>query len=113
MRSCSWPRTRRATSTGANSSSTAGWLRSNGAREGETMSMVKIAVVTGSTRPGRNNEAVARWVHSLTKARKDAEFELVDIADYELPPLDEPFPASFGNYTHEHTKRWAAKIGAF
>ena len=77
------------------------------------MSLIKIAVVTGSTRPGRNNEAVARWVHSLTKVRKDAEFELVDIADYELPLLDEPFPASFGNYTHEHTKRWAAKIGSF
>ena len=75
--------------------------------------MLKIAIVTGSTRPGRNNEAVARWVHSLTKARKDAEFELVDIADYKLPLLDEPLPASFGNYTHEHTKRWAAKIGTF
>jgi len=75
--------------------------------------MLKIAIVTGSTRPGRHNEAVARWVHGLTKGRKDAEFELVDIAEYELPLLDEPLPPSLGRHTHEHTKRWAAKIGAF
>jgi len=47
---------------------------------------LKIAIVTGSTRPGRNNEAVARWVHSVSKDRQDAEFELVDIADYSLAP---------------------------
>jgi NAD(P)H-dependent FMN reductase len=75
--------------------------------------MLRIAVVTGSTRPGRNNEAVARWVHRLASNRKDAEFELVDIADFDLPLLDEPMPASFGQYEHEHTKRWSAKIATF
>jgi NAD(P)H-dependent FMN reductase len=54
--------------------------------------MLKIAIVTGSTRPGRNNEAVARWAHEGARGRKDAEFELVDIADYKLPLLDEPGP---------------------
>src|SRR5258708_2526796 len=73
--------------------------------------MLKIAIVTGSTRPGRNNEAVARWVYDLAKERKDAEFELVDIADYKLPLLDAPMPPSMGQYSHDdHTKAWAAKI---
>src|SRR4051794_8086093 len=75
--------------------------------------MIRVAIVTGSTRPGRNNEAVARWVYSLAKARTDAEFELVDIADYNLPLLDEPIPPSLGQYSHEHTRTWAAKIGSF
>jgi len=75
--------------------------------------MLTIAIVTGSTRPGRNNEAVARWVYGLSKRRNDAEFELVDIADYDLPLLDEPAPPSLGQYTHKHTKKWAAKIGSF
>lgn len=75
--------------------------------------MLKIAIVTGSTRPGRNNEAVARWVHGLAKTRKDGEFELVDIADYKLPLLDEPVPPSMGQYSHDHTKTWAAKIATF
>ena len=74
---------------------------------------MKIAVVTGSTRPGRNNEAVARWVYKLARNRTDAEFELVDIKDYHLPLLDEPVPASLGQYRQPHTKVWAAKIAAF
>jgi NAD(P)H-dependent FMN reductase len=75
--------------------------------------MLKVAIVTGSTRPGRNNDGVARWVYDLASERTDAAFELVDIADYDLPLLDEPMPPSLGQYTHEHTKRWAEKIGAF
>ena len=75
--------------------------------------MIRIAIITGSTRPGRNNEAVARWVHGIAKARPDAEFELVDIADYNLPLLDEPVPPSFGQYKHAHTKAWAEKIASF
>src|SRR5258705_2307943 len=75
--------------------------------------MIKIAVVTGSTRPGRNNDAVARWVFDIAKKRADAEFELVDIADYELPLLDEHMPPMFGQYSHAHTKAWAAKIASF
>jgi NAD(P)H-dependent FMN reductase len=75
--------------------------------------MLNIAIVTGSTRPGRHNEAVARWFHGLAKTRKDASYELVDIADYNLPLLDEPMPPSLGKYTHEHTKKWARKIASF
>lgn len=75
--------------------------------------MLKIAIVTGSTRPGRLNEAVARWVYRLSQERRDAEFELVDIADYHLPLLDEPLPPSRGQYSHEHTRAWAAKIASF
>jgi NAD(P)H-dependent FMN reductase len=75
--------------------------------------MLRVAIVTGSTRPGRNNEAVARWVYHLSQQRKDAEFELVDIANYNLPLLDEPMPPSLGQYSHEHTKSWSEKIGSF
>ena len=46
--------------------------------------MLKVAIVTGSTRPGRNGEAVARWVLDIAKKRSDAAFELVDIRDYNL-----------------------------
>ncbi len=75
--------------------------------------MLKIAILTGSTRPGRNNEAVAKWVHALASQRKDAEYELVDIQDFKLPLLDEPVPPSMGKYSKPHTKAWAAKIAPF
>ncbi len=75
--------------------------------------MIRIAILTGSTRPGRVNEAVARWVYDIAERRTDAELELVDIAEYNLPLLDEPRPPSLGQYSHAHTKRWADKIGSF
>ncbi len=72
--------------------------------------MTKIHIITGTTRPGRLNTQVANWVHEQAQRYPDAEFELVDIADYNLPLLDESRPAASGVYEHEHTKRWAAKI---
>ena len=74
--------------------------------------MLKVGIILGSTRPGRIGEGVARWVHEVAAKRTDAEFELIDIADYNLPLLDEPVPPSRGKYSKEHTKRWAAKIAS-
>ncbi len=75
--------------------------------------MLRIAIVLGSTRPGRNGKAVADWVYEQAALRTDAEFELIDVADYGLPLLDEPLPPARGNYRHEHTKAWSQVIGSF
>ena len=75
--------------------------------------MIKLAIVIGSTRPGRKAEAVARWVWEIAKKRGDAEFELVDIQEFNLPLLDEAMPPSMGRYSQPHTKAWAAKIASF
>jgi len=75
--------------------------------------MIKIAIIIGSTRPGRKADAVAKWVYELAKKRGDAEYEVVDIKDYNLPLLDEPVPPSMHQYTQQHTKTWSAKIASF
>ena len=75
--------------------------------------MLKIAIILGSTRPGRNGEAVAKWVYEIAQRRSDAEFELVDLKDFNLPLLDEPMPPVMGQYSQPHTKAWAARIGSF
>ncbi|MDX6306862.1 MAG: hypothetical protein QOI77_3831 [Blastocatellia bacterium] len=77
--------------------------------------MLKIAIIIGSTRPGRKGEAIAKWVYEIAQKRNDAEFELVDIKDYDLPLLDEPMSPGMGpdHYTHQHTKIWSAKIASF
>ncbi len=72
-----------------------------------------VAIVVGSTRPGRKAEVVARWVHAIASKRDDATFEVVDLADFALPLLDEPTPPAMGPPIHEHTKRWAATIDKF
>ncbi len=75
--------------------------------------MIKIAIIIGSTRPNRVGEQVARWVYDLARQRSDAEFELVDIRDFNLPLLDEPLPPAMNQYSKPHTKAWAAKIDPF
>src|SRR3954451_18770638 len=75
--------------------------------------MIRIGIILGSTRPGRRGEHVARWVLDIATQRDDAEFELIDLADYPLPHLDEPLPPSMGQYQNEHTRQWAATIGRF
>jgi NAD(P)H-dependent FMN reductase len=74
--------------------------------------MTRIGIILGSTRPNRNGEQVARWVHQLASQRGDAEYEIIDLRDYDLPNYDEPFPSSMGQYQNEHTKRWARTIDA-
>jgi len=73
----------------------------------------KVAIIIGSTRPGRNSEAVAKWVYGIASRRSDAEFELVDIKDFNLPHLDEPVPPSLRQYSQAHTQAWSQKINSF
>ncbi len=41
---------------------------------------------------------------------KTLDVSLVDLADYELPLLDEPEPAQSRTYTHDHTRAWSQTI---
>lgn len=79
--------------------------------------MIRIAIVVGSTRPGRRGDQVARWVHeqATALATQDAgvEYAIVDLAEVGLPLLDEPVPAAIGDYRNDHTRRWADLIVPF
>jgi NAD(P)H-dependent FMN reductase len=74
---------------------------------------LKVAIILGSTRPGRNGEVVSQWIYQIAKKRSDATFELIDIKDFNLPLLDEPIPPSLGQYSKEHTRTWSLKINSF
>ncbi len=45
--------------------------------------------------------------------RGDADYELIDLADYALPHLDEAIPPSQQQYANEHTKAWARTVDSF
>jgi NAD(P)H-dependent FMN reductase len=75
--------------------------------------MIDIAIIVGSTRPGRRAVPIANWIHGIASKRSDARFQLVDLMDFDLPLLDEPAPALLGKYTRLHTRNWAAKIAFF
>lgn len=71
--------------------------------------MIKIQIILGSTREGRQGEKVARWIFELAKTRKDFEVELIDLLDWTMPFLNNPKPPITGEYDAE-TKKWARKI---
>ncbi|PYY32492.1 MULTISPECIES: NADPH-dependent FMN reductase [unclassified Curtobacterium] len=76
------------------------------------MSELRIAVILGSTRPGRNGKGVADWVMTQA-ADREVSYDLVDLANYPLPHLDEAAPPATGAYANEHTKQWSARIAQY
>jgi NAD(P)H-dependent FMN reductase len=72
----------------------------------------KLHVILGSTRPGRKGLAIAKWFVERAKAHGTFDVTLVDLAEVNLPLIDEPNHPRFGNYTKDHTKRWSATVKA-
>jgi NAD(P)H-dependent FMN reductase len=70
-----------------------------------------IKVILGSTRPERFGPKPAAWIMELAKQFPETTFELIDLADINLPMLDEPVPSIHHQYTKQHTKDWANIIG--
>lgn len=77
--------------------------------------MIRIGIIIGSTRPGRNGEQVAAWVQELATrhASDKAVFEVLDLKEFELPLLDEPVPAVVAPGNNPHTVRWAERAGSY
>lgn len=72
--------------------------------------MLTLQIIVASTRPGRQGAAVGAWATEQARAHGKFEIEVVDLADVNLPFLDEPKHPRFAQYEHEHTKRWSATI---
>lgn len=72
----------------------------------------RLGVIIASTRPGRVGGKVARWF--LERASSDGSFELevLDLAEIDLPFLDEPDHPSKHAYVHEHTWAWSDRVAA-
>jgi NAD(P)H-dependent FMN reductase len=73
----------------------------------------RLAVVICSTRPGREGAVVAKWAFAHAAAHAAFASELVDLAEVNLPILDEPHHPRFKKYTQDHTKAWSARVESF
>jgi NAD(P)H-dependent FMN reductase len=73
--------------------------------EENTMSKLNIGIILGSTREGRLSPQVGEWVKKIAEERNDANYEIVDIADYKLPLLGE------ADATEQATK-WNEKLNS-
>jgi NAD(P)H-dependent FMN reductase len=75
-----------------------------------TMSRPVLQVLVASTRPGRRGFPVATWIERVAEQHGGFDVELVDLAERELPLLDEPNHPRLGQYVHQHTKDWSETV---
>ena len=84
--------------------------RSNEEEKTMTNERLKIGIVQGSVREGRNGDAVANWMIDFAKKRNDAEYEIVDLANYNLPFLGS---ANAQPDAEGQIKAWSEKMASF
>src|SRR5690625_6927223 len=76
-----------------------------------TNETLKIGIIQGSVREGHNVDAVAKWMLDFAEKRNDAvAYELVDLADYNLPLLGSKYA---GEDAEEQIKAWSEKMASF
>ena len=72
-----------------------------------------IAVIIGTTRPSRIGANVTNWVISRLPVKDGIVYEIIDLAEWNLPIFDEAKSPMMGQYQNDHTKKWSAKISEF
>lgn len=72
--------------------------------------MPNLMIILGSTRPGRLGAPVARWFEQRAREHGGFEVAMVDLAELDLPLLNEPNHPRLRDYVHDHTKRWSEMV---
>ncbi len=72
--------------------------------------MPKLKIVVASTRPGRVGPSIATWINDFAAEHAGFEVEVLDLAEINLPLIDEPGHPRSKQYQHNHTKAWSAKV---
>jgi NAD(P)H-dependent FMN reductase len=78
--------------------------------------MLKLQIIVGSTREGRNSDKVVRWIEPIARARGDFDVEVLDLRDWPLPFFQETI-ATLGDlgdptYSDPLVRRWNQTIKA-
>jgi NAD(P)H-dependent FMN reductase len=73
---------------------------------------MKLAIIIGSTRPGRITERLAKWVINEAKTLPQTEIDVIDLADFNMPLFNEPVSPRFNpdRQSDEAVKAFLAKL---
>lgn len=74
---------------------------------------MKLAIVIGSVREGRQSDKLAKWV--ADEASKLVDTEIVDLKDYPMPFMEEPVSPRYNpdRQPVPEVKKWLDKIAEF
>ena len=73
----------------------------------------RIAIVIGSTRPGRYADKAAGWMLKQSQARDDLVAELVDLRDHPMPFFDEKGPPISTPSENPEALRWQKTLARY
>ena len=74
--------------------------------------MPRLMVIVGSTRPGRAGLPITHWFRDRAQAHGGFDVTVADLAELDLPLLDEPDLPRLRRYVHQHTRDWSAMVEA-
>jgi len=74
--------------------------------------MPQLLVVIASTRPGRVGLPVSEWFIAHARDHGGFEVDVADLAQLDLPLLDEPNHPRLRQYTKQHTHDWSDRVEA-
>jgi len=72
----------------------------------------RLGVVICSTRPGRVGVPVADWFIDAVARHGGFDVDRIDLAEVNLPALDEPKHPRLKTYEHDHTRAWSSRVDA-
>jgi NAD(P)H-dependent FMN reductase len=72
--------------------------------------MPRLQIFIVSTRPARKGTVVAGWFEQQARHHGKFDVEMVDLAQVNLPMMDEPEHPRLRKYQHEHTRAWSARV---
>lgn len=73
---------------------------------------MNLKIITSTTRPSRKGILVANWITEFAEKTTQFDVELLDLAEIDLPLMDEPNHPRMQKYQHEHTKKWSETIAS-
>lgn len=71
---------------------------------------IRLMVIIGSVRPGRAGLSVALWVHEHVTERGGFDIDFVDLAELNLPMVDEVKLPRLHDYSRRHTLAWSERV---
>jgi NAD(P)H-dependent FMN reductase len=74
--------------------------------------MPRLALIVASNRPGRVAAPVAEWFTEVARRHGGFDVDVLDLAEIDLPFLDEPSHPRLRQYEHEHTRAWSERVGS-
>jgi len=75
--------------------------------------VLKLGIIVASIRHGRVGDKVGTWIGEAARQHGGLDIDLIDLAELDLPAnTKEPNHPATGEYLHDYTKKWGARVAS-